>query len=77
MQRGTYRGQHVYITVTAPTEITDYGVPFSPKLYGPLLDEIEIERVEILEVDLDVSTLSPHLLDSILELDFTWEEIGE
>ncbi len=77
MQRGTYRGQHVYITVTAPTEITDYGVPFSPKLYGPLLDEIEIETVEILEVDFDVNNLPPLLQDAIFELDFTWEEIGE
>lgn len=64
----TYRGEEIEVSFTAETERTDYGVPGSP-----VWDEIDpttirVSSIEILGVDVKLSTLPKELQDAILGL---------
>lgn len=61
----TYRGEEIEVSFTAETERTDYGVPGSP-----VWDEIDpttirVSSIEILGVDVKLSTLPEDLRDAI------------
>lgn len=64
----TYHGEEIEVSFTAETERTDYGVPGSP-----VWDEIDpttirVSSIEILGVDVKLSTLPKELQDAILGL---------
>lgn len=64
----TYHGEEMTVSFTAETERTDYGVPGSP-----VWDEIDpasirISSIEILGLDVKLSTLPEDLRDAILGL---------
>jgi hypothetical protein len=64
----TYRGEEIEVSFTAETERTDYGVPGSP-----VWDEIDpasirVASIEILGLDVKLSTLPEDLRNAILDL---------
>jgi hypothetical protein len=66
-----------YITIAAECdgELTDYGVPHSPRWYEPNLDTIRVTSLEICGVDVDFEALPGPLQDALLALAEDWERI--
>lgn len=66
--QATYHGEEILVHFTAETERTDYGVPGSP-----VWDEIDpasirVASIEILGLDVKLSTLPEDLRNAILDL---------
>ena len=64
----TYRGEEIEVSFTAETERTDYGVPGSPVWDEIDPTTIQVSSIEILGLDVKLSTLPKELQDAILDL---------
>ena len=64
----TYHGEEIEVSFTAETERTDYGVPGSPVWDEIDPSTIRVSSIEILGVDVKLSTLPKELQDAILGL---------
>lgn len=64
----TYHGEEILVHFTAETERTDYGVPGSPVWDEIDPSSIRVSSIEILGLDVKLSTLPKELQDAILGL---------
>lgn len=64
----TYRGEEIEVSFTTKTERTDYGVPGSPVWDEIDQSSIRVSSIEILGLDVKLSTLPKELQDAILGL---------
>jgi len=67
MATATFHGNEITAVFTADWQRTDYGVPNST-FYEIDDDSIELQSLEILGVDVDISKLPADLQTSIMEL---------
>lgn len=64
----TYHGEEIEVSFTAETERTDYGVSGSPVWDEIDPSSIRVSSIEILGLDVKLSTLPKELQDAILGL---------
>ena len=70
--RAHWCGEELEVTFVANLEVTDYGVPGSPRFAE--ITDIEIEQLEILGVVVDPSQLNNELIEQIhaLAVELDW-----
>lgn len=63
-REATYHGEELTVVFQGRLEVSDYGVPMSPKLYS--IEDIKIVQLEILGITIDINAL-PELLQEKIQ----------